>query len=404
MGEFNKASRVVNVEDLRRIAKHRLPQAVFDYLDGGSEREFTLRENCRAFEDVTFRPRHAVSVPRCELRTQVLGHEVSLPLLLAPVGYSSLMYPRGEVLASRAAGRAGTAYILSTISGCKLEDVRKASSGPTSFQLYLLGGRAASEAVIARAHQAGYNALVVTIDTPVAGLRERDSRNGIKELLGRSVWQKLPFLPQILRRPGWLIDFLRTGGMPVLENVIIPGKGPLPLIDVAAALSEAAVTWNDLKWIRELWPGKIVVKGVMTAEDAQLAVDEGASAIVVSNHGGRQLDSVSSTIRVLPEIVDVVRDQAEVWIDGGIRSGGDIAKALCLGAKAVLCGRAYAYGLAAAGEPGVSRAIEMLRADLERTLRLLGCASVHELNRSYLNVPASWDRADTSRRKAHGTA
>jgi isopentenyl diphosphate isomerase/L-lactate dehydrogenase-like FMN-dependent dehydrogenase len=334
----------------------------------------------------------------------VLGCEVSLPVLLAPVGYSSLMYPRGEVLACRAAGEAGTGYILSTISGCKLEDVRAASAGPTFFQLYLLGGRAASEAVITRAHAAGYQALVVTIDTPVAGLRERDSRNGIKELLGGSTTQKIPFLPQIMKRPGWLFDFLRTGGMPVLENVIIPGKGPLPLIDVAAALADAAVTWNDFKWIKSIWPGKMIVKGVMTSEDAQRAIDEGASAIVVSNHGGRQLDGCSSTIRVLPEIVEVVRDQAEVWMDGGIRSGGDVARALCLGAKAVLCGRAYAYGLAAAGERGVSRAVEMLRVDLERTLRLLGCCSVQQLDRSYLNLPPHWNGVYTPERKAYGTA
>jgi L-lactate dehydrogenase (cytochrome) len=301
------------------------------------------------------------------------------------------MHPVGEVGAARAAGNAGTAYILSTISGHKLEDVKAASSGPVFYQLYLLCGREAAEAAIERARVAGFSALVVTIDTPVAGIRERDHRNGTKELISGTLLEKIPFLPEVLSHPGWLASFLLDGGLPALPNVVIPGQGPMPLIDVAASLAESAITWSDLKWIRDLWRGPIVVKGVLTGDDARRAIDEGAAAISVSNHGGRQLDCVSPSLRALPEVVKAVNGQTEVLMDGGIRRGTDIVKALCLGARAVLCGRAYAYGLAAAGEAGVNRAIEILRTDLDRTLRLLGCASVAELDRTYVNVPRSWD-------------
>ncbi len=384
--------RVVAVDDLRPLAKRRVPRAVFDYLDGGAEGESTLRENCRAFEDVAFRPRHAVSFAHCDLGTRVLGLELLFPALLAPVGYSRLMHPGGECAAAAAAGRAGTGYVLSTISGHPLEHVRAASSGPVLYQLYLLGGRAAAEGAIERARAAGFAALVVTIDTPVAGMRERDLRNGMKELLGANPFAMLPFLPQVLARPRWLLRFLLDGGVRPLPNVVIPGEGPMSLPDVGAALASAAVTWEDLRWIRELWRGPIAVKGVLTAEDARRAIDEGAAAVGVSNHGGRQLDGVCASIRALPEVVAAVNGQAEVWMDGGIRRGGDIVKALCLGARAVLCGRAYAYGLAAAGEAGVARALEILRADVERTLRLLGCASVSALDRSYVQIPVSWQR------------
>ncbi|HEV3206368.1 MAG TPA: alpha-hydroxy acid oxidase [Terriglobales bacterium] len=381
---------VVNIHDFRPLAQHRLPKPVFDYLDGGADGEVTLRENCRVFDDVTFRPRQAVPVANCDLRTRVLGFDLSFPALLAPVGYSRLMHPDGEAGAARAAGAAGTAYVLSTISGHRLEDVKAASSGPVCFQLYLMGGRAASEAVIERARGAGCAALFITIDTPVAGLRERDYRNGMRELVGGSLWAKIPFLPQILARPEWLARFLLDGGMAKLPNVVLPGQGPMELVDVSAALARAAVTWSDLKWIRNLWPGPMVIKGVLTGDDARHAVDEGAAAVVVSNHGGRQLDGVSASLRALPEVVAAVNGQVEVLMDGGVRRGSDIVKAVCLGARAVLCGRAYAYGLAAAGHAGVVRALEILQADVERTLKLLGCTSVTALDRSYVDVPAHW--------------
>jgi len=384
--------RVVKVEDLRRVAQRRVPRVVFDYLDGGADGEVTLRENCRAFEQVTFRPRHAVAVPTCDLRTRVLGLDLALPFLLAPVGYSRVMHSDGECGAARVAGKAGTGYILSTLSGHRLEDVQAASTGPVCYQLYLVGGRQVAEGTVARARAAGCSALVVTIDTAVAGLRERDVRNGMVELLGGSIFSKLPYISQVLTHPRWLMDFLLDGGVPPMANVVLSDGKPLPLIDVGAALAAAAVTWQDLRWLRQAWPGPIVVKGVLTAEDARRAVDEGAAAVVVSNHGGRQLDCVSPTLRALPEVVAAVGDKTEVLMDGGIRRGSDIVKAICLGARAVLIGRAYAYGLAAAGEAGVTRAIQILIADLERTLRLLGCSSIRQLDRSYVDVPVEWTK------------
>src|SRR6058998_496660 len=384
--------RVINIEDLRRIAKRRLPRVVFDYIDGGAEAERTLRANCQAFEAVTLRPRCAIATPACDLRTAVLGTSLSMPLILAPVGSCRLMYPRGEEAAARAAGRAGIICTLSTLSGCRLEDVANASGGPVWYQLYLVGGRDCALAAIERARKASYSALVVTIDTPVAGLRERDLRNGAKELLSGKLGAMLPFVNQLLTKPRWLAAFLADGGLMRFENVVISGKGPMLYADVTAALEQSVVTWEDLKWIRAAWNGPVVIKGVHTREDARRAVDEGADALVVSNHGGRQLDDVAATLRVLPEVVASVGDRIEVLLDGGIRRGCDIVKALCLGARAVMVGRAYAYGLGAAGNAGVARAIEILRADLSRTLKLLGCPSVAELDRSYLDVPGEWLR------------
>ena len=383
MGEL---SHVVNIADLRQLAKKRLPKAVFDYLDGGAEDEWTLGENCRAFREYVFHPRSAVEVTNCDLRTKVLGNEISFPAILAPVGYSRLMHPDGEVAAARVAGDAGTTYTLSTISGHKLEDVKAATSAQAWYQLYLVGGRATAEGAIDRAQKAGFSALVITVDTPVAGMRERDLRNGVKELLGTNPFSKVGYVPNILKHPRWLTSFLLDGGVPKLENIVMPGKGPMQLLDVGVALSQSVVTWKDLGWIRNLWRGPFIVKGILTADDARRAVDEGASAIVVSNHGGRQLDGVSSTLHALPGIVAAVQHRTEILMDGGVRRGSDIVKALCLGARAVLVGRAYAYGLAAAGEAGVQRAIHILREDVERTLRLLGCGSVSALNTSYLST------------------
>ena len=382
--------RVINIHDLRHLAQRRLPKVVFDYLDGGAESEVTLRENCRVFDDVTFRPRQAVAIPECDLRTRVLSADLAFPAILAPIGYSRLMHPGGEVAAAAAAEEAGLAYTLSTISGHKLENVRAATKGPVWYQLYLVGGREVAGGAIDRARRAGFSALVVTIDTPVAGMRERDPRNGMKELLGGTLFSKLPFLPQMFAHPGWLVSFLLDGGVPRLENIVIPGKGPMSLIDVTAALSHAVVTWEDIRWLKGIWTGPIVVKGVLTGDDARRALDEGAAAIIVSNHGGRQLDGAPAALRVLPEVVAAVNGQAEVLMDGGVRRGSDIVKAICLGARAVLLGRAYAFGLAAAGKPGVTCALQILREDVERTLRLLGCPSVSALDSSYLNIPKHW--------------
>jgi L-lactate dehydrogenase (cytochrome) len=392
-----QSPRVVNIADLRERARRRLPGLVFDYIDGGAEDEVTMARNCAAFSELAFRPRQCVPVPACNLTTTVLGTELALPFLLAPVGNCRTFYPMGEALAARAANDAGTAYILSTFSGTRIEDVRAAAPGALWYQLYTPGGRAVAEAALARARAAGYTALVVTVDTPVAGLRERDIRRGVKAILGGQLLPGLPYLWQFVVRPRWVLDFLADGAPRVFPNVELPGIGPMPSGDVGTLLEKTVVTWHDLRWMRDAWQGPIVVKGVHTADDARHAMDAGADAVVVSNHGGRQLDGVPASLRALPEVVEAVNGRIEVLMDGGIRRGGDIVKALSLGARAVLIGRAYAYGLGAAGGPGVARAIEILKADLIRTMRLLGCDAVRRLDASYVDVPASWQKASENR-------
>ena len=379
-----RPNRIINIEDLRLAARRSLPRVIFDYIDGGADGEVTMRENMRAFERVTFQPKCAVRTPRCDLATTVAGMPLSVPFMLAPVGSSRMFYPRGEEVAAAAAGAAGTAYILSTFSGCRLEDVKSASTGPCLLQLYLVGDRDVSRSMMRRAQDAGYSALVVTIDTAVAGLRERDFRNGSRELVRRKPFPMLPFIGQFLARPRWLFRFFRDGGMMKFPNVVLPDTGPMAYADVGGLLEKADVTWDDFGWIRDAWRGPILVKGVHRPDDARRAVDAGADGVIVSNHGGRQLDGVRATIRSLPEIVQAADGRVEVLLDGGIRRGGHIVKALCLGARAVLIGRAYAYGLAAGGHAGVARAIDILRTDMIRTMKLLGCPSVHQLGREFI--------------------
>lgn len=382
----SRISRAVNIEDLCELARRRLPRIVFNYLDGGAEAEWTLRENRRAFEAVTFRPSQAIAVPTCDLRTRVLGTDLSMPLLLAPVGYLRVMHPGGEIAAARAASKAGVGMILSTVSGHRLEDVKAASPGQVWYQLYLTGGRAAAESAMRRAINVGYTVLVITIDSTVIGHRERESRDGMEQLLRGNLWAKIPFVSEILTHPRWLARFLLDGGLPDMPNIVSPERGVLRVRDAHTAMKRQAFSWSDMPWIRALWKGPIVIKGVLTAEDARRSLDHGAAAVVVSNHGGRQLDGVPASLQVLPEVVEEVKDRAEVLMDSGIRRGSDIVKAICLGARAVLCGRSYAYGLAAAGEPGVTRSLEILRNDLERCLKLLGCPSVNALTQSYVSV------------------
>jgi isopentenyl diphosphate isomerase/L-lactate dehydrogenase-like FMN-dependent dehydrogenase len=384
--------RVLNIADLRQIAERRIPRVVFDYLDGGADAEVTLGEACRIYDKILFRPRGAVSFAGCDLSTHILGLDLKLPFLLGPIGSSRLFHPGGEVAAAHAAGEAGTAYIQSTLSGHRLEDSKAATRGPMFYQLYLIGGRAVAEKAIERCRNVGIHALFVTIDTAVSGLRERDFRNRIKQLLARNASSIAPFLSQFVTHPRWLISYFADGGLMDFPNIVLP-SGPMTYADISVALEQSVVVWDDLRWIREQWNGKIVIKGVMTADDALCAIDHGADGIVVSNHGARQLDCVSPTLRVLPQIARAVNGQIDLMLDGGIRRGSDVVKALCLGANAVLLGRAYAYGLAAAGEAGVNRAIEILRADVVRTLKLLGVGSVAELNPSHIEVPSDWPRA-----------
>lgn len=386
---MSAVDRALNIADLRVAAKRRLPRAVFDYIDGGADAEWTMRENARVFDDVLLRPQSAVATASVDTRATVLGSAINVPFLLAPVGSSRLFYPRGEEVAARAAGEAGTIYTLSTLSGCAVADVKAATRGPVWYQLYLVGGRDVAMTAIERAKASGCSALVVTVDTPVAGMRERDLRNGVKELVAGAPVAMLPHLFQFLVRPGWFASYLRDGGLMSFPNIVLE-TGPMPYADAGAALEQSMVSWEDFKWIRDAWGGPVVAKGVHTADDARRAIDAGANAVVVSNHGGRQLDGVAPTLRVLPEVLEAAKDQVEVLFDGGIRKGSDVVKALCVGARAVLVGRAYAYGLGAGGGAGVRKAIEILQSGIVRTMKLLGVSSVQALNRDLVKIPADW--------------
>jgi len=385
-----RLARVVNIEDLRLLARRRVPRVIFDYIDGGADGEVTLADNRRSWDHVLFRPRQAVRLPAVDTRISVLGCDLALPFLLAPVGYTRLIHPDAERGVARAAHGAGLGYVLTTFAGTRVEDVA-AVGGSLWYQLYLAGGRSVVEAALARAWQAGARVLAVTVDTNWPGMRERDLRNGTAAIVGDDLREKLPYLPQILARPGWMLGFLRDRPAVMhYPNVMIPRVGPAPAKDVGAMLTESIVDWSDLSWIRAAWPGPIAMKGVLTADDACRAIDAGCAAVIVSNHGGRQLDTCYPTARALPAVVRAVGGRVPVLVDGGIRRGADIVKAICMGAAAVLVGRAYAYGLAGAGESGVARAIAILRADVERTLRLLGCGSVRDLDGSYVDVPRNW--------------
>jgi isopentenyl diphosphate isomerase/L-lactate dehydrogenase-like FMN-dependent dehydrogenase len=392
------AERIANIDDLRRVAHRRLPKAVYDYLEGGADDEITMRDNRQAFAELKFRPHSAVDPYGMDTSTTVLGERIDLPFVLAPVGYCRLFHPSGEMAGARAAGRMGTIFTVPTLSGYKLEDVKAQSDKPMWYQVYPIGGRAITEAAISRARAAGFRALVVTVDTAKSGNRERDVRNGIDDLMGASILRKVKHLPNLFAHPRWLAAFLLDRGNGQLKNIMIPGKGPMQLMDLHDLPEEMdrwIVTWEDLKWIRAIWTGPMIVKGIQTDDDARRAVDAGAKGVVVSNHGGRQLDSVAASMRTLPSVVSAVGSQAEVLLDSGVRRGSDVIKALCLGAKAALIGRAYIYGLSAYGESGVDKALRIFRDDVQRTMALLGVKKISELNPSFLErLPAQAERLE----------
>lgn len=379
------ASRINNVLDARRLARRTLPRAVFDYIDGGAEGEVTMAENERAFRDVSFRPRMGLAVTASDpvLETTVLGTPVSLPVLLAPCGLVKLMHPDGAIGAARAAKRAGTISVLSTVSGSPPEAL-SGEPGPRWFQLYA-ADRAIADGLIRRAVETGFEGLVITIDTPALGKRERDARHGISGSFQLNVRSATRLGPQILVRPGWSLRMLRSS-MKTLKRAPLPGGAPEGAVSSAGAVAMLAspFTWDDVAWIRKRWDGPLIVKGVLSGEDASRSADAGADAVVVSNHGGRQLEGAPATLRVLPEVVDAVSGRIEVLLDGGVRRGGDVVKALATGARAVLVGRPYLYSLAAAGEAGVDRMLEIFKADMARTLSLMGCHAVSELDPSWL--------------------
>jgi L-lactate dehydrogenase (cytochrome) len=366
-------ARCYSVEDVARQARRRLPLGSRAYLDGGGEGEYTLRRNRAAFDDLEFLPRQPGDVSSVDTSTTVLGERVPLPFALSPVGGPRMFHHEGELAVARAARRAGIPYGISTLATTSVEDVAAQTDTPLWFQLYIWGDRAQSKDALARAKAAGYRALLVSIDTTVRSKREREKRAGL-ELPDPDL--PVTTLVEGALHPGWAWHFLTS------PTISFPNIGPPDQRSLREmpAMFDGTVSWADLDWIRELWDGPILAKGVLRPEEAIEAAERGLDGVVVSNHGGRQLDHVPATIDVLPRIVDAAGDRLEVLIDSGFRRGSDIAAALALGARAVLIGRAHLYGLAAAGEAGVRHCIDILAQELRMTMQLCGARTVADLN------------------------
>lgn len=377
--EVRAASRLHNVHDARRAARRRVPTVVFDYVDGGADDEVTMRRNTAAFAGVTFRPRMAGGPFDPELETTVLGTRLALPIVLAPCGLVRLLHPDGAAGAARAAAAQGTVSVLSTVAGTPVEEVAAASGAPLWFQLYAAGGLPEADALCGRALDAGVDVLVVTVDTPALGNRTRDVRNGVAPPLRIDAHNAAPLGVQVLRRPLWAAQLATTG-----IRLSSRGAGPAGHGSGMLGAVVSPFSWDDVAHLRARWPGALVVKGVLTGHDTRRAIEVGADAVVVSNHGGRQLDGGPATLDVLPEVVDAAGRDAEVMVDGGVRRGSHVVAALALGARAVMIGRPYLYGLAAAGEAGVVRMLEVLETEMRRAMVLLGCRSIGDLDPSWL--------------------
>ena len=376
-----RLARAYTIEDLRRIARRHAPRSVFDYVDGAAEQEISIRRARAAFERVEFHPRVLRDVSVVDTSTDVLGEPSALPLVLAPTGFTRMMHHEGEVAVARAAARAGIPYVLSTMGTTEPEAVRAAAPAARQwFQLYLWKDRAASEAIVERALKADYEALVLTVDTPVGGARMRDVRNGLTIPPALT----LRTLAGMAIRPAWWSNLLTTEPLTFAAMTSFDGT----VADLIASMFDPAATTQDLRWLRENWPRKLLVKGIQDVEDARMVADLGADAVIVSNHGGRQLDRTVAPLSLLPHVVDAVGERCEVLVDTGVRTGSDIAAARALGASAAMVGRAYLYGLMAAGEEGVDRAVEILASEYRRTLQLLGVTSTDELGPEYASLPS----------------
>ncbi|TSD95134.1 alpha-hydroxy-acid oxidizing protein [Skermania sp. ID1734] len=367
----------LTIEDLRRIAKRRTPTAAFDYTDGSAEAEISIARARQAFQDIEFHPAILRDVAKVSTGWNVLGAPVALPFGIAPTGFTRMMQTEGEIAGARAAGRAGIPFALSTMGTSSIEDVKAVNPhGRNWFQLYMWKDRDRSMALVERAAAAGYDTLLVTVDVPVAGARLRDKRNGMTippALTLRTVIDALP-------RPKWWFDFLTTE--PLAFASLDRWSGTVA--ELLDTMFDPTVTFDDLAWIRDQWPGKLVVKGIQTIADARAVVDLGVDGVVLSNHGGRQLDRAPIPFHLLPEVAREVGSDTEIILDTGIMSGADIVAAVALGARFTLIGRAYLYGLMAGGEAGVDRAIAILTDQIERTMRLLGAAALEELNPSHV--------------------
>jgi L-lactate dehydrogenase (cytochrome) len=367
-----RLARVASIRDLRLLARRRAPRAVFDYTDGGAGDEISLRRSRAAFARVEFRPRVLRDVSCIDPTTTILGSSAALPLVFAPTGFTRMMHTDGESAVGRVAERTGIPYALSTMGTTSIERLATEAPGARRwFQLYLWRDRAASSDLVARAQAAGYEALVLTVDTPVPGARLRDVRNGLTLPPSLSVRT----LAEGATHARWWFDLLTTEPLEFASLNRFDGT----VADLAAQVFDPALTMRDLAWLRETWTGPLVVKGITSVEDARRVVDAGADALVVSNHGGRQLDRAPTPLEQLPAIVDAVGERAEVYVDGGILSGGDVVAAVALGARAALVGRAYLYGLMAGGERGVAKAAEILSKEIAGTLALLGVTRVDDL-------------------------
>lgn len=369
----------ITIEDLRELARRRLPRALFDYVDGGAHDETTLGANRDDLRRIAFRPRVLVDVGERSLETELLGAKQALPLVLAPAGNAGMLSRRGEIAAARAAEHAGIPFCLSTMSIVSMEDVAAGTGRPFWFQLYVMRDRGLTRSLVERAQAAGASALVFTVDLPISGQRDRDLRNGF------TVPPRITpaNLLDVLRHPRWIADVL-LGPRITFANLADSSAGGSDIVSVARHVAQnfdPSITWRDIEWARSIWRGPFIVKGILSPEDARLAAGSGADGIVVSNHGGRQLDGAPSTISVLPAIADAVGDRLGVIFDGGIRRGTDVLKALALGADACMIGRAFLYGLAAMGEAGVARSIEILKTEMDTSLALLGRRSIAELDR-----------------------
>lgn len=373
------------VLDHRELARRRLPRQLFDYIDGGAYEESTMRSNVADLDRVLLRQRVLRDVSERSHRTEVLGQQLDLPVILGPVGLAGMFARRAEVAAARAAESAGVPFVESTVSICSIEEVAGATSRPPWFQLYVMRDRAFAADLIVRARAVGAPVLVLTVDLAVVGARHRDTRNA---MVGRSgPWAKARRGIDLAVHPRWIRD-VAMGGKPLtfgnLAEVVPGARTPDAFKDWVDSQFDPAVTWDDIAWVREHWDGPLLLKGVLDAEDARTAADVGADGIVVSNHGGRQLDAVPSTATALPAVVDAVGDRLEVLVDGGVRTGLDVAKFLALGARACLLGRAWAWAVASGGQRGVQHVLRVISADLDVALALTGVPSVGDLDRSAL--------------------
>jgi len=373
----DRLARCYTVDDLRAAARRRLPRAAFDYLDGAAEDEVSLRRNRTGFAEWELLPRVLTDVGEVDLRTEVLGVPSALPVVLGPTGFTRMMHPAGELAAAAAAERAGVPYTAATLGTTSLEEIAAATTAPLWFQLYVWRDRGLCRELIARAREAGYRALMVTVDTPVPGARERDLRNGltIPPALG------LRTLADGALHPQWWWGLLSSEPL-TFANVTHLSTGPTGVMQFIAGQFDPTVSWDDLAELAEAWGGPFLLKGVLSVEDARRAAAAGVDALIVSNHGGRQLDHVPATISALPDIVDAVGGEVEVLLDSGVRRGTDVVKALALGATAVLIGRPYLYGLAVGGQAGVERVLQIYADELRRTMQLLGVPAVDQLDRS----------------------